>query len=78
MGNRPTRKDKLLAIARALVGRHYDDISDTIGLGVRYRFIELGGQPCGHNLDSMRGDILIWCGADEIVHRAELGTRHSK
>jgi hypothetical protein len=74
MGNRPTRKDKLAATAQALIGKHYDDINNVIGIGIPYRFIELGGKRTGGNSDSVRGVVLIWCGADEIVHRAQVGT----
>jgi hypothetical protein len=73
MGNRPTRKSKLAAIAAALVGQHHDNVNAIIGDGVPYRFLELDGQPTGPNSDSVRGTILIWCGRDDIVHRAEVG-----
>lgn len=76
MGNRPTRKDKLQGIAAALVGRHYDEVRTIIGREVSYRFMELDGKPTEPNSDSVRGTILIWCGVDDMVHRAELGQRH--
>jgi hypothetical protein len=74
MGNRPTRKDKLAAIAKALIGKRYDEHETVIGLHVPYRFMELDGKGTGHNSDSVRGVVLIWHGADDRVYRAQVGT----
>jgi hypothetical protein len=74
MGNRLTRKDKLAAIAKALIGKRYDEHEAVIGLHVPYQFIELDGKRTGHNTDSVRGVVLIWHGADDRIYRTHVGT----